>query len=715
MSMIYQGKAISVEQLASGIARLCFDLPQSPVNVFNRLMLDELREAISAVAASEARGLLCCSAKQTFLVGADIKEFTGYFKQSEAELLDWCERTNAVFNAVEDLSVPSVTAINGMALGGGLEMCLATDFRVAGESAVLGFPEVNLGICPGFGGTVRAPRLMDADTAIDWVRSGKPVKAHQALSDGAVDAVVSDDMLEETALDMLEQAINGELDVADRRAQKTGALPLTAGEIKKVFGEGLARAKKDAGENYPAAATAVEAMWKAADNNRAVALMYEHQAFVTLARGTVAGNLVQLFLNEQFLKGRAKKQAASAQPVKQAAVMGAGIMGGGIAYQSALRGTPIIMKDIAQAGLDLGLGEAQKLLNKQVERGRMQQSKADKVLAGITPALDYSGFDQVDIIVEAVVENPKVKKMVLAEVEQLVPASTVLTSNTSTISISLLAQALSRPENFCGMHFFNPVPLMPLVEVIRGDKTGDQAVAQTVAYALSLGKSPIVVNDCPGFLVNRILFPYFGAFCQLLRDGADFRVIDRVMETFGWPMGPAYLLDVVGIDTASHCMAVMAEGFPDRMQYDFTTAIDHLYEAGSYGQKNGKGFYRYEQSAGGRPSKVFDEAIMATLKPLQLDQQEISEQAICERMMVALCLEAVRCLEDGIVSSAAEVDMGLLLGLGYPRFRGGALRYIDNMGVAAFCDMADQYAELGALYKPTPALREMAAQGKTFY
>jgi len=715
MSMIYQGKAISVEQLASGIARLCFDLPQSPVNVFNRLMLDELREAISAVAASEARGLLCCSAKQTFLVGADIKEFTGYFKQSEAELLEWCERTNAVFNAVEDLSVPSVTAINGMALGGGLEMCLATDFRVAGESAVLGFPEVNLGICPGFGGTVRAPRLMDADTAIDWVRTGKPVKAHQALSDGAVDAVVSDDMLEEAALEMLEQAINGELDVADRRAQKTGALPLTAGEIKKTFTEGLARAKKDAGDNYPAAATAVEAMWKSADNIRAVALMYEHQAFVTLARGTVAGNLVQLFLNEQFLKGRAKKQAASAQPVKQAAVMGAGIMGGGIAYQSALRGTPIIMKDIAQAGLDLGLGEAQKLLAKQVERGRMQQSKADKVLADITPALDYSGFDQVDIIVEAVVENPKVKKLVLAEVEQLVPATTVLTSNTSTISISLLAQALTRPENFCGMHFFNPVPLMPLVEVICGEKTGDQAVAQTVAYALSLGKSPIVVNDCPGFLVNRILFPYFGAFCQLLRDGADFRVIDKVMETFGWPMGPAYLLDVVGIDTASHCMAVMAEGFPDRMQYDFTTAIDHLYEAGSYGQKNGKGFYRYEQNAGGRPVKVFDESILETLKPLQLDQQEISEQAICERMMVALCLEAVRCLEDGIVSSAAEVDMGLLLGLGYPRFRGGALRYIDNLGVAAFCEMADQYAELGALYRPTAALREMAAQGKTFY
>jgi len=345
----------------------------------------------------------------------------------------------------------------------------------------------------------------------------------------------------------------------------------------------------------------------------------------------------------------------------------------------------------------------------------MPRSKADSVLTSITPSLDYNGFDSVDVIVEAVVENVKVKQIVLAEVEKLVSEQTVLTSNTSTISITRLATALQRPENFCGMHFFNPVPLMPLVEVIRGEKSSEQAVATTVAYAQALGKTPIVVNDCPGFLVNRILFPYFGAFCQLLRDGADFRVIDKVMEKFGWPMGPAYLLDVVGIDTASHCMKVMAEGFPDRMQYDFRTAIDHLYELGSYGQKNGKGFYVYEKIAGGRPAKVFDEAILETLAPLQGSQQDISEQAMCERMMVALCLEAVRCLEDGIVSSATEVDMGLLLGLGYPRFRGGALRYIDNLGVAAFCEMADRYADLGPLYHPTDALRQMAASGKTFY
>jgi len=718
--MIYQGTAIQVTKRPSGIARLVFDMPGSVVNVFNNLMLQELSEAIAAVAASDARGLVCTSAKSSFLVGADIKEFTEKFKLGEQELLHWAARTNDIFNAVEDLAIPTVTAINGMALGGGLEMCFATDYRVASDKAVLGFPEVNLGICPGFGGTVRAPRLMSALSAIEWVRTGKQVGAYQALSEGAVDAVVAADVLDDAAEDLLEQVLSGDLDLLDRRAQKRGPLLMSADELSSVFTEGLVRTHKEAGAHYPAAATAVEAMWKAANQSRAEALILENQAFVKLARGEVAGNLVQLFLSEQFIKSRAKKLSASARPVKRAAVMGAGIMGGGIAYQSALRGTPIVMKDIAQQGLDLGLSEASKLLNKQLERGRMDQAKVDKVLGSITPTLSYDGFEQVDIIVEAVVENPRVKQIVLAEVEQRVPDTTVLTSNTSTISISLLAGALKRPENFCGMHFFNPVPLMPLVEVIRGEKSSAEAIATTVAYALSLGKSPIVVNDCPGFLVNRILFPYFGAFCQLLRDGADFRIVDSVMERFGWPMGPAYLLDVVGIDTASHCMKVMAEGFPDRMQYSFRTAIDHLYEGGSYGQKNSKGFYHYQSAAGGRPVKVFDDSILSVLESLKVGLNgdtvpDLSEDSIRERMMTALCLEAVRCLEDGIVSSAAEVDMGLLLGLGYPRFRGGALRFIDNMGVAAFCEMADKYAELGPLYHPTAGLRAMAQCGKTFY
>ena len=298
--------------------------------------------------------------------------------------------------------------------------------------------------------------------------------------------------------------------------------------------------------------------------------------------------------------------AASTLAGGAGAVLGAGIMGGGIAYQSALKGTPIIMKDIAQAGIDLGLDEAGKLLSKQVERGRMSVAEMAGVLNKIQPSLSYEGFDSVDVVVEAVVENPKVKHSVLAETETQIRDDAILASNTSTISITHLAEPLKRPENFCGMHFFNPVHRMPLVEVIRGEKTGEDAIARTVAYALAMGKKPIVVNDCPGFLVNRILSPYIGAFMGLVRRGVDFVAIDRAMERFGWPMGPAYLCDVVGIDTGVHAGAVMAEGFPDRMKYDFKTCHEVMYENERFGQKNGCGYYAYEADRKGRPKKIVD-------------------------------------------------------------------------------------------------------------
>jgi len=318
-------------------------------------------------------------------------------------------------------------------------------------------------------------------------------------------------------------------------------------------------------------------------------------------------------------------------------------------------------------------------------------------------------------VVEAVVENPKVKQIVLAEVEGVVKEDAILASNTSTISINLLAQALKRPENFVGMHFFNPVHMMPLVEVIRGEKSSEVAVATTVAYAKKMGKTPVVVNDCPGFLVNRVLFPYFGGFAKLVSAGVDFVRIDKVMEKFGWPMGPAYLMDVVGIDTGHHGRDVMADGFPDRMKDDRRSAVDALYEANRLGQKNGKGFYAYETDKRGKPKKVIDASVQEVLAPIVYEQREVTDEDIINWMMIPLCLETVRCLEDGIVETAAEADMGLIYGIGFPPFRGGALRYIDSIGVAEFVALADKYAELGALYTPTEKLREMAKNGQKFF
>lgn len=712
--MIYSGKSLSVDILPSGSAHLVFDLEDSSVNKFNQQTLQELQEAVSVLQGANVKGVIFSSAKSTFIVGADITEFTAMFKQDEQQIMDWVVETNKIFSAVEDLPVPTVSVVNGVALGGGMEMAISTDYRVASEKALLGFPEVKLGILPGFGGTVRMPRLIGADNANQWISSGAHVKAKQAFTEGALDAIVAEDKLIEAAEKIIEQCNSDKLDFRAVRTRKTSALTLEPTEMAVAFDTASGMVAAKAGPNYPAPMTAIRVMKEAAMMGRDKALEVEHRGFVKLAKSEVAANLVQMFLNDQFLGAKAKQQLKSAGAVKSAAVLGAGIMGGGIAYQSALKGTPIKMKDIAQEGIDLGMGEVKKLLDKQMARGRMDANKMLGILSSITPTLDYGEFGDVDIVVEAVVENPAIKKVVLAELEGIVSEDTIITSNTSTISIDELASALKRPEKFCGMHFFNPVPLMPLVEIIRGEKSSDATISTTVAYAKKMGKTPIVVNNCPGFLVNRILFPYFGAFSHLIRDGADFRQIDKAMEKFGWPMGPAYLLDVVGIDTAVHCQDVMAAGF-DRMSLDFVSAIDKLYEKKDIGQKSGSGFYLYKADKRGRPAKLENPEIDALISSVQMDRREFEDQEIVERMMVALCLETVRCLEDGIVETAIEADMGLVLGLAYPSFRGGALRYIDSVGVANFCAIADKYTELGDLYHPTEAMRAKGAAGDSYY
>lgn len=719
--MIYQGNAITVARSGDDIATLTFDLKGESINKLSSAVVTELEAAVKALQVeNDLKGLVIGSAKDVFIVGADITEFHGIFDKGEEYLVEMNLRVHDIFNAIEDLPFPTVTAINGLALGGGCEVTLATDFRVMAEGAKIGLPETKLGILPGWGGCVRLPRLIGADNAIEWIAGGGENKAAEALKMGAVDAVVPGEALEAAAQDILARANAGELDYRARRDEKTGPLKLGPIEQMMAFETAKGYVAGKAGPHYPAPIEAIKVIQKGAGEERARAQAIEAKAFAKLALTDVCYNLVGLFLNDQVVKKKAGQYEKQARPVKQAAVLGAGIMGGGIAYQSASRGTPILMKDIKEDAIELGLKESRKLFAKQVERGKLTTEQMAEKLTNIRPTLSYGDFGNVDLVVEAVVENPRVKDAVLTEVEGLVGEETILTSNTSTISITRLAANLSRPENFCGMHFFNPVHRMPLVEVIRGEKTGDAAVAATVAYARAMGKTPIVVNDCPGFLVNRVLFPYFGGFSQLVEQGANFQRVDKVMEKFGWPMGPAYLLDVVGMDTAMHAGEVMAEGFPERMASmgggSGKSAIQLMVENERLGQKNDKGFYAYEEDRKGKPKKVSDEAAIELVKSVAKESREFDDEEIIARMMVPLCLETVRCLEDGIVGSAAEADMALIYGIGFPPFRGGALRYIDAMGVAAFVELAEGLAEeLGPLYAPTDRLREMARSGERFY
>ncbi|WP_318521803.1 fatty acid oxidation complex subunit alpha FadB [Photobacterium leiognathi] len=714
--MIYQGETLSVSYLEDGIAELSLNA-QGPVNKFNISTLESFNQALNALYQQpDLKGLIITSAKEAFIVGADITEFLGLFAKPEAELSQWLSHANDIFNKLEDLPVPTLSAINGYALGGGCECVLATDFRVADTKARIGLPETKLGIMPGFGGTVRLPRLIGADSAMEIITAGKDKKAQDALKLGLVDAVVEPDNLKCAALAMIKSAIDGKLDWQQRRQQKQAPLGLNKIEATMSFTTAKGMVAKVAGKHYPAPMAAVTTIEQAARCSRDEALTIENQHFVKLAKTDVAEALVSIFLNDQYIKGQAKKATKVAKPTDHAMVLGAGIMGGGIAYQSALKGTPVLMKDIAEASLTLGMTEAAKLLNKKLERGRIDGLTMASVLSSITPSLHYAGADSVDVVVEAVVENPKVKAAVLADVESQVSDDTVIASNTSTIPINLLAQSLKRPENFCGMHFFNPVHRMPLVEIIRGEKTSQQTIDRIVAYAAKMGKSPIVVNDCPGFFVNRVLFPYFAGFSLLLQDGADFVQVDKVMEKqFGWPMGPAYLLDVVGIDTAHHAQTVMAEGFPERMGKNGKDAIDVMFEAQRFGQKNGIGFFSYSLDRKGKPKKSLSEDAHALLAPVSKPQTKFESDAIIARMMIPMINEVVRCLEENIIATPAEADMALVYGLGFPPFRGGVFRYLDSLGLANYVALADQYAHLGALYEVPQGLREKAARGETYY
>jgi len=714
--MLFEGQTINVQSIEDGIYDVVFDRKGDSVNKLDQSTLAELRTVVETLRDVEGiRGVIFSSAKDSFIVGADITEFMQMFSATEEQIVEGLLDIHQIFNGIEDLPCPTVAAINGLALGGGFELCLATDYRVMGDQAKVGLPEVKLGIYPGWGGTIRLPRLIGVDNANEWVCGGSEKRPAAALSDGGVDAVVATTMVKDAALDLLKGCIAGKFDYQARRDEKINPIKLNQVEQMMAFESAKGVIGGKAGPHYPAPMAALKTIQKHANLPRDKAVEVEAKGFVKVAKTEVCAALVGLFMKDQYIKKVSKSFERQAEPVKKAAVLGAGIMGGGVAYQSASKGTPILMKDINDAALQLGLDEATKLLNKRVSRGRMDSMKMAQVLNSITPTLNYGDFGSVDLVVEAVVENPNVKKAVLAEVESQLPEGAILTSNTSTISITELATALKKPENFCGMHFFNPVPLMPLVEVIRGEKTSEEAVARTVAYAKAMGKTPIVVNDCPGFLVNRVLFPYFGGFSALVSDGADFQKVDKVMERFGWPMGPAYLLDVVGIDTAHHADAVMAAGFPDRMQHEGENAIDRMYSLERFGQKNNKGFYRYELDRKGKPKKLIDEEVPALLAEVVSESRDFTDEEIIERMMIPLCIETVRCLEDGIVDSAAEADMGLIYGIGFPPFRGGALHYLDQIGLDNFCEMAKKYEALGPLYQPTEKMKQMAAAGDKYF
>ena len=713
MDTLWSGSTLRIVECAPGIAELCFDRTGAAVNTIDQTLLDELDEALVQLAArDDVRGLLLTSAKDAFIAGADITVLWDMHRQWPADqIAAFCRRMQRSFTLIEDLDMPSVCAINGFALGGGLEVALCAHFRVLADDAKVGFPEVGLGILPGAGGTVRTPRLAGLPVALAWIVGARNHRAAAALDAGVVDQLASPDALRDAALQMLRQAADGEIDWRARRTRLKGGFARDDAA--------LAAARADLGKlsrHQPAAPAVVDWLERSASMDQSAALDGEEAVFTRLVKTPTVGAMVSMFLSGQSLNQKLRKQGGAARQVNKAAVLGAGIMGGGIAYSTAVKGTAVVLKDIAQEQLDLGIGEAWKLLGKLVAKARMTEEQAHAVLASIEPTLTLDGFDSVNVVVEAVVENLGVKQSVLAEVEAATPADTILASNTSSLAITEIASALQRPENMVGMHFFNPVHMMPLVEVIRGDKTSDQAVATAVAYVRAMGKTPLVVADCAGFLVNRLLGAYFTALNHLIRDGADFVQIDRVMETWGWPMGPCYLLDVAGLDTLDKAMKYLGAAYPDVMAPPFPTVIQTLAEAGRYGQKTGAGFYKYEPDSKGRPRRSADPEVRDLIAGIQADgARDFSDQEILDRMMLAMILEAGRCLDEHVVESAVEVDTGMRLGTGFPLHHGGPLWLADQLGLPAILERCDRLIAIGGLYVPGEGLRKKARDGSRFF
>jgi 3-hydroxyacyl-CoA dehydrogenase/enoyl-CoA hydratase/3-hydroxybutyryl-CoA epimerase/3-hydroxyacyl-CoA dehydrogenase/enoyl-CoA hydratase/3-hydroxybutyryl-CoA epimerase/enoyl-CoA isomerase len=616
-----------------------------------------------------------------------------------------------------------VAAVDGICVGGGAELAMWCDRRVFtnSEKTACGFPEVKLGLFPGWGGTARAPRMLGLANGVELVTSGENIDARTAAAMGLADDIVADvkDDRGATVLAAAIHVIRAEKASGDYlRDRERWAAPISISETELGFLGATANAyiQQQTKGHYPAPIAALELMLGAAGVDVNTACQMEAEEFAKLFGSPVNRALLNVF----FLQDRNKKSTGVSSNVKprkitSAGIVGAGVMGQGIAAANVRRGIPVAMLDTNEAALVRGM---QNVLN-EVAFNKQLKGPDVKRAVELAPLVNSTTSDielsHSDLIVEVIVENREAKKHLYARLEPLLQEDTILCSNTSTIPISQLAEALERPEQFCGLHFFNPVRQMPLVEVIRGKKTNDATIATAVAYARALGKSPIVMNDGPGFLVNRLLLPYMNEAVLLVQEGAGIHEVEKAAKAFGMPMGPFTLYDVVGLDVAVHAGAVMVEAFPDRVVP--ATLLEKMVAAGRIGQKVGRGFFDYAPAKGGKPPRGTDSPEVAQL----IDEsrgsavRKFTADELTDRLFLPMLLEATRVMEDRLVSDVRDVDLALILGIGFPPFRGGLFFWADQIGAARIVEKLKPYARLGKRYEPTTMLTRLAQANARFY
>jgi 3-hydroxyacyl-CoA dehydrogenase / enoyl-CoA hydratase / 3-hydroxybutyryl-CoA epimerase len=681
---------------------LHFDLAGEKVNKFSSSVLLELEQLLGELRVQSFDRLFIVSDKPgIFIAGADVTEFSKVTSREQAvEFIRYGQR---LFAEVTALPYPTIAVIDGACMGGGTELALSCDWRVMTDArkAAIGLPETKLGIIPAWGGTTKLPRLVGLPAALDMILTGKTLDAKRAKRVGLVDEVVSSSIALEAAKKFAEGKAKRRGD-SERLHFYLEGNPLAR---RIVFAKARKSTLEQTRGHYPAQMAAIDVMETGFQRGVDAGLEAEAQTAASLILGDVAKNLVSLF----FLMEDAKKDFGSKpRRVERTGVLGAGLMGAGIAQAIADREVPVRLKDMSFDALAGGMRSAARVWRKKVERRRMSQAEMAVRIARITPTVDWSGFENVDLLIEAVLEKLDVKQSVLADFEARAKKDAIFATNTSTIPITAIASGARHPENVVGMHFFSPVDRMPLLEVIRGEKTSEETLATAVAFGKKLGKTVVVCNDGPGFIVNRILGPYLNEAGHLLQEGNSIESIDQAMVDFGMPLGPLELLDQVGIDVAGKAAEVLSAAFGDRLQP--SELVSRALADGRLGKKNGRGIYLWtDGKRGGADPSVY--AMVGGQPP-----KRSSKEAMQDRMVFAMINEAARILEEKIAFSAADVDLAMIFGTGFPPFRGGLLRYADARGAAEIVETMRLLVARGLeRFTPSEPLQRLAAARLTFY
>jgi len=700
-----------------GIAVLTLDVPNAPVNTFARSVREEFAAAIDRLEQDETiRAAVVRSGKpDVWVAGADIEEFLGIETSSQAEALS--RDGHALLERLEKLRTPVVAAINGVCLGGGLEAALACAYRIATDTpkTAFGLPEVQLGLIPGAGGTQRLPRLVGLEAALDMILTGRNIRARKALQMGLVHELVHPAILDDIAMDRAKALADGTLK-RDAPSGAHGARHLLLDENRVgralVLRQARERIVARTRGHYPAPLAALDVIATGYSQGTDRGFREEARLFGELAVSEVSRQLVFLFFATTALKKDAgvPEPAPPPAPIRKVGILGAGFMGAGIASIAVQQGTLIRLKDADPGRVGKGLAAAREVLRDRLTKKQITRQQLDDYMSLIGGTIDYSGFRSVDLVIEAVFEDLGVKQAVLKETEAVTRPDAIFASNTSTIPIGRLASVSSRPQRVIGMHFFSPVPKMPLLEVIVTTETSREVTTTVVGYGKTLGKTVIVVNDAPGFFANRILAPYINEAGILLDEGVAIEAVDRALVEFGFPVGPITLIDEVGLDIAGKSGAIMLEAFGSRMAP--SQSLTRVVAAGRTGRKGKKGFYRYDEN--GKKRGV--DGSVYELLPAGAGRIEMPVDEIQRRCVLAMVNEAVRCLQEGILRSSRDGDVGAVFGIGFPPFRGGPFRYVDSLGVERVVRALEGLnADRAPRFAPAQLLIEMAREGRRFY